>query len=66
MKLPSEGYSLLLGKKNHDQIDSRAEFVRGRVYGGWFKSLFAAEYFDSYSGGYQLAKLLNTSPNIVW
>lgn len=65
-KLPGDGYSLPLGQKIHDQIDSRDEFVRGRVYGGWFKSLFEAEYFDSYSGEYQLAKLLNTSPNIEW
>lgn len=65
-RLPGEGYSLLLGETIHDQIDSRDQFVRGRVYGGWFKSLFEAEYFDSYSGEYKLAKLLNTSPNIVW
>lgn len=65
-KLPGEGYSLPLGEKIHDQIDSSDEFVRGRVYGGWFKSLFEAEHFDSYSGEYQLAKLLNTSPNIQW
>ena len=65
-KLPGEGYSLPLGEKIHDQVDSSDEFVRGRVYGGWFKSLFEAEHFDSYSGEYQLAKLLNTSPNIQW
>lgn len=65
-RLPGDGYSLPLGEKTHDQIDSRDEFVRGRVYGGWFKSLFEAEHFDSYSGEYQLAKLLNTSPNIEW
>ena len=65
-KLPGDGYSLPVGEIIHDQIDSRDEFVRGRVYGGWFKSLFEAEYFDSYSGEYQLAKLLNTSPNIEW
>lgn len=65
-ELPGDGYILPLGEKIHDQIDSRAEFVRGRVYGGWFKSLFEAEHFDSYSGEYQLAKLLNTSPKIKW
>lgn len=65
-QLPGEGYSLPLGEKIHDQIDSRETFVRGRVYGGWFKSLFEAESFDSFSGEYQLAKLLNTSPNILW
>ncbi|MHC6177241.1 DEAD/DEAH box helicase family protein [Glutamicibacter sp. X7] len=65
-KLPGDGYSLPLGEKIHDQIDSRDDFVRGRVYGGWFKSLFEAEHFDSYSGEHQLAKLLNTSPSIQW
>lgn len=54
------------GKKIHEPITSRSEFVRGRYYGGWFKSLFEAESFDSYSGEYLLAKLLNTSPNIEW
>lgn len=65
-KLPGDGYSLPPGQEIHDQIDSRAEFVRGRVYNGWFKSLYEAEHFDSYSGEYQLAKLLNTSPHIEW
>ncbi|CAL8898202.1 hypothetical protein KVA01_14820 [Kocuria varians] len=64
--MPGDGYILPLGDRVHDQIESRAEFVRGRVYGGWFKSLFAEESFDSYTGEYQLARLLNTSPHIVW
>lgn len=64
--MPGEGYTLPLGEKVHDQIDSRRQFVRGRVYRGWFKSLFAEESFDSYTGEYILARLLNTSPGIVW
>lgn len=28
--------------------------------------MFSAESFDSYTGEYELAKLLNTSPSIVW
>lgn len=59
-------YMLPLGESVHEPIDSRDQFVHGRVYSGWFKSLFAEEYFDSYSGEYQLARLLNTSPQIVW
>ena len=55
-----------LDKKIYEPITSRSEFVRGRYYEGWFKSLFEAESFDSYSGEYLLAKLLNTSPNIEW
>ena len=61
-----KGYSLPLGEQIREQIDSREHFVRGRFYGGWFKSLFTAESFDSFSGEYQLAKLLNTSPHIQW
>lgn len=64
--MPGDGYTLPFGEKVHDQIESRDEFVRGRVYGGWFKSLFAEESFDSFTGEYQLARLLNTSPGIVW
>lgn len=64
--MPSNGYTLPLGQKVHDQIEKREQFVRGQVYGGWFKSLFAEESFDSFTGEYQLARLLNTSPGIVW
>lgn len=64
--MPREAYALPWGEKVHDQIESREQFVRGRIYGGWFKSLFTEESFDSYTGEYQLARLLNTSPGIVW
>lgn len=64
--MPGSGYTLPLGDKVHNQIETRRQFVRGRVYSGWFKSLFAEESFDSYTGEYQLARLLNTSPGIVW
>ena len=40
--------------------------MKRRVYSGWFKSLYENEYFDSFSGEYELARLLNTSPHIVW
>lgn len=59
-------YMLTLGDMVYEPIDSRKQFVRGRVYSGWFKSLFEEESFDSYSGEYELARLLNTSPHIVW
>lgn len=55
-----------IGESVHDPIDRREDFVRGRFYSGWAKSLFEAESFDSYTGEYLLAKLLNTSPHIVW
>lgn len=65
--MPANDSVLLpLGEKIFDQIDSRNDFKRYRYYGGWTKSLFEAESFDSYSGEYRLATLLNTSPRIVW
>lgn len=59
-------YPLPIGERVYDPIDRQSEFVRGRTYSGWFKSLYEAESFDSYTGEYQLARLLNISPNIVW
>ncbi|CAB0518930.1 DNA restriction-modification system, restriction enzyme [Corynebacterium diphtheriae] len=64
--MPSNGYTLPLGQKVHDQIETHEQFIRSQVYGGWFKSLFAEESFDSFTGEYQLARLLNISPGIVW
>ncbi|KQB84989.1 Type III restriction enzyme, res subunit [Corynebacterium oculi] len=64
--MPGADYMLPIGEVVYDQIDSRKEFVRGRVYGGWAKSLFTEESFDSYTGEYQLARLLNTSSGIEW
>lgn len=60
------GYSLPFGECVYEPIDSGEQFVRGRVYSGWRKSLFSEESFDSYSGEYELARLLNTSPHVVW
>lgn len=65
-QMPGEGYTLPLGERVYDQIETGEDFVPRRYYGGWFKSLFTEESFDSYSGEYVLAKLLNTSPNIEW
>ncbi|MCT1716484.1 MAG: hypothetical protein E7A10_04230 [Dermabacter sp.] len=61
-----EDHSLPIGETIHDQVEVHADFVVRRTYGGWFKSLMESESFDSYSGEYVLAKLLNTSPSIVW
>ena len=47
----------LLYKKNQEVIKAEIRIL---------KSLFAEESFDSYSGEYELARLLNTSPHIVW
>lgn len=61
-----QSYFLPLGERIYDPIDSSDQFVKRRVYSGWFKSLYENEYFDSFSGEYELARLLNTSPHIVW
>lgn len=58
--------SLPLGDTVHERVESQTSFQRGRFYGGWLKSLYDAESFDSYTGEYLLAKLLDTSPNVVW
>lgn len=67
LRLPvSTKYVLPLGETVHDQISDSSHFRRHRYYDGWFKSLFPAESFDSYTGEYRLASLLNVSPNVVW
>lgn len=63
---PKNDVTLPFGEYVHEPIDSRADFVPKRYYSGWFKSLFENESFDSYSGEYELAKILNTSPHIKW
>ncbi|MGQ4574947.1 DEAD/DEAH box helicase [Dermabacteraceae bacterium P7006] len=62
----ADSITLPLGEKIFDQIDDRSQFKRYLYYGDWIKSLYEAESFDSYSGEYALAKLLNTSPHIIW
>lgn len=57
---------LPVGEWVYEPIDNQSAFVRGRVYSGWFKSLYESESFDSYTGEYQLARLMNTSPSIEW
>lgn len=59
-------YQLPLLDQVYEQIETQAEFVRGRYYSGWRKSLYESESFDSFSGEYQLARLMNISPNIQW
>jgi len=61
-----EDYQLPLLEQVYEQIETRSDFVRGRYYSGWRKSLYESESFDSFSGEYQLARLMNTSPNIQW
>ena len=67
LKMPSlDRLAVPLGEHVYEQVETQGKFVRHRFYNGWFKSLFEAESFDSYTGEYLLARLLNTSPHIVW
>lgn len=64
--IPLTDTHLPFGEQVYEQIDSQSEFVPRRYYSGWRKSLYESESFDSYTGEYQLARLLNISPNIQW
>lgn len=55
-----------IGKEKYDRIESASEFKRGEFYGPWVKSIYEYESFDSYSGEYALANLLDISPDIRW
>lgn len=66
-KLPSDsGVTLPLGERIHEIVDSQQSFRTHAYYGPWDKCLFTAESFDSYSGEYQLARLLDIDPHIQW
>lgn len=62
----SETRFLPLGAKVQDRIETSTQFQRGAFYGDWRKSLFQVESFDSFSGEYEVARLLDTSPQIAW
>lgn len=67
--LPVSGtYYLAPGATVKDQNDvmSRAAFTPRQHYSEWNVSLFSSESFDSYSGEFKLAELLDKSPKIVW
>ena len=70
----ADGYSYLLERENASNDTKWITFMNnlynnileGRYYSGWFNSLYEIESFDSYSGEYELARLLDTSPHIKW
>lgn len=63
-----DAYYLAPGEVVHDQnhVQSRAQFIPRRHYGPWMTSMFTAESFDSYSGEFRLAELLDKAPEIKW
>lgn len=50
----------------HERPETRDGFVRHRWYGGWTRNVFTAARFDSFTGEYALAELLDVSPDITW
>jgi len=54
------------GEAVQDQPETREEFTVRRWYRGWQRSVFTAARFDSYTGEYALARLLDVSADITW
>lgn len=67
-----DSFTLELNKKVLDLLDSQAKsagkagFSDAEYYGKWKKGLFEAARFDSFTGEYRLAALLDLDPNVVW
>ena len=67
-----DSFSLDLGEKVLDLLDrqeksaGKAGFSTAEYYGTWKKGLFQAARFDSFTGEYRLAALLDLDPNVVW
>lgn len=67
-----DSFVLSLDKKVLDLLDrqektsAKAGFSKMEYYGTWKKGLFEAARFDSFTGEYRLAALLDLDPNVVW
>ncbi|SDS32348.1 DEAD/DEAH box helicase [Corynebacterium timonense] len=67
-----DSFVLDLDKKVLDLLDrqektaGKAGFSNAEYYGTWKKGLFEAARFDSFTGEYRLAALLDLDPNVVW
>lgn len=69
IELPIEGqFTLPVGEKVLDVLgeDERSKFQVRKYYGDWGKGLFPVASFDSWSGEYLLAVMLNYSTDIKW
>ncbi|WP_311355771.1 DEAD/DEAH box helicase [Corynebacterium riegelii] len=73
LTLPIDNSFVLdLDKKVLDLLDrqeksaGKAGFSTAEYYGSWKKGLFEAARFDSFTGEYRLAALLDLDPNVVW
>lgn len=68
----NDSFPLELDKKILELLDRQAKsagkagFSDSEYYGTWKKGLFEAARFDSFTGEYRLAALLDLDPNVVW
>lgn len=49
-----------------DSTKASTGFKEREYYGPWTKGLFEAAAFDSFSGEYRLAEILNFDPDVTW
>lgn len=74
VELPiDDSFTLDFDKKVLERLDVNAQstksstgFREREFYGPWSKGLFEAAAFDSFSGEYRLAEILNFDPDVVW
>lgn len=74
VELPiDDSFTLDFGKKvlerlhvTTDSTKASTGFKEREYYGPWIKGLFEAATFDSFSGEYRLAEILNFDPDVVW
>lgn len=74
VELPiDDSFTLGFGRKVLERLTvsptstkSTTGFREREYYGTWTKGLFEAAAFDSFSGEYRLAEILNFDPDVVW
>lgn len=74
LRLPiNESFELKVGAKVLERLavepnstKASTGFKEREFYGPWTKGLFDAASFDSFSGEYKLAHVLNFDPDVVW
>lgn len=74
VELPiDDSFTLDFGRKvlerltvTQNSTKSTTGFREREYYGPWTKGLFEAAAFDSFSGEYRLAEILNFDPDVVW
>ncbi|WP_193025149.1 DEAD/DEAH box helicase family protein [Corynebacterium casei] len=74
VELPiNDSFTLDFGRKILERLTvtptstkSTTGFREREYYGPWTKGLFEAAAFDSFSGEYRLAEILNFDPDVVW